>query len=100
MIGHSDIYREEHARAARARARAEADAWPEGVVARHLTWMGEHFGDFELTVDVSETASRVRAVCRQCGGSFGEIPQHRAEVSDWARIHAVGCRALPRPGVA
>lgn len=75
--------------------------WPEGVVARHLTWGGEYFKDERLTVDVvDDSGYGRRAVCRGCGDEHSEIPQWRSRMSVWAMDHAAACRALPRPGVA
>lgn len=77
---------------------AREQSWPEGVVARHLTWAGEFLRDLELTVDVADGAGGRAAVCRGCGDEFSRFSGR--PVSEWAREHAVGCRALPRPGVA
>ncbi|MFJ9037962.1 hypothetical protein ACIRF8_15385 [Streptomyces sp. NPDC102406] len=73
-------------------------AWPENVIARHLTKAAEIIGDPELTVDVSVGERLIKAACRGCGRDHENERQYASvTVLPWATAHAEQCRALPKP---
>lgn len=115
MIGGSDIARLS-AMERRARQQAEAEAWPEGVIARYLTVGGATVDLTRSNDPEADDASQwdvTRSICTGCGATDAEAWNTRpytqlisitqaekiatAEARKWAQRHAEKCRAMPKP---
>lgn len=76
-------------------------AWPEGVIARHLTRAAEILRDPEATVDVVDRNGEAVATCRGCGWKNTNYSYYlNTTVAPAAARHAETCRALPGPEVS
>lgn len=111
MIGGSDIRRVSEME----RQQAQADAWPEGVIARYLTVGGATVDlthDMHYLADAEPNLTIARCRGENCHAHHQELWSHHAYRSDngsnganqetgkWAQAHAETCRAMPKPAAS